>query len=84
VDSRKIVEIQSKYDVKGVTPLGDDINLITYQKRNDEDKSYKPNVSIAISAMITANSRLWMYQFKNENVLYTDTDSIDTTEITKT
>ena len=81
VNNNEIIELQRKYNIKALTPLGNNINLISYTKNNEKDLDFAPNVSIAISAMITSNARLWMYQFKNNKVLYTDTDSIDTTQL---
>lgn len=81
VNNNEIIELQRNYNIKALTPLGENINLISYTKKMENDFTYSPNVSIAISAMITSKARLWMYKFKNNSVLYTDTDSIDTTEL---
>ena len=69
--------------------LGEDNKLVTYEKfdlkrleqyENDFQESNSANVSIPISAAITAYARIHMSQFKIPNqdfkLFYTDTDSI--------
>ena len=75
----EVAELLKSKNIKSLIPLTDDINLLSYSESEIESVLKSPNVSIAISALITSMARVWMYQFKDKNTIYTDTDSIDTT-----
>jgi hypothetical protein len=94
LDSHKIIDNDQidfyldNYNIKEFIDLKNDKSLIVYSLPNivDDDKFINkkwqkvPNISVAISAFITANARLHMSQFKNNpnfNLYYSDTDSID-------
>ena len=79
VDDVKTLELANKYTINNVLNLENGKNLVSYKPVNDSlDLNISPNVSVAISANITANARVWMSKFKKKGILYTDTDSIDT------
>jgi hypothetical protein len=74
-------------NVLDILELGDNISLITYIPKNDNDldslfnNMTNFNISIAISAAITAYARIHMSVFKDPNkthfnLFYSDTDSI--------
>jgi hypothetical protein len=81
VNDTEIIKLQHNYRIKDLTPLEDNKNIISYNKAIGSYFTYSPNVITAISAMITSNARLWMYQFKNNSLLYTDIYTIYTTEL---
>lgn len=74
-----------KKNITSIDNLGNGKLLITYNKDNREDLTDEVNfthlnVSICISAAITAYARVFMSQFKNNpdfTLYYSDTDSID-------
>jgi len=57
----------------------DDYFLVEFENINDNNEDSTHNISVAIAAAITAYSRIYMTQFKNNpkiNLYYSDTDSI--------
>jgi len=79
VDDKKVLELVKYYTINSLINLGNGKNLVSYKINNDSiDTNKNPNVSIVVSANITANARTWMNQFKQKNLFYSDTDSIDT------
>ena len=87
VDNTKLIEMMEDNNILNIMHLGDDNHLITFianKKANDNDSLFNSmtnlNISISLSAAITAYARIHMSQFKrsdNEyNLLYSDTDSI--------
>jgi hypothetical protein len=87
VDNKKLIEMMEDNNILDIMNLGDDSYLITYipnNKDNDDDSLFNNmthfNISISLSAAITAYARIHMSQFKKSNnkykLLYSDTDSI--------
>jgi hypothetical protein len=87
VDNKKLIEMMEDNNILDIMNLGDDSYLITYipnNKDNDDDSLFNNmthfNISISLSAAITAYARIHMSQFKRKNneynLLYSDTDSI--------
>ena len=86
VDNNELYEMIEHNNILDIMNLDDDINLITFIPTNDnnEDSLFnsmtKFNISISLSAAITAYARIHMSQFKSEynsyNLYYSDTDSI--------
>jgi len=71
----------NKYDVASVITLNTGKELISYNSKdscnNDDNSLTTLNISIPISAAITAYARMIMTEYKqNYNIYYTDTDSI--------
>lgn len=78
-DNFKLLDLAKKHTINNIIDLGNDKILISYKFNNDSiDLNKNPNISIPVSANITANARVWMSQFKKEGLFYSDTDSIDT------
>lgn len=78
-DNFKLLDLAKKHTINNIIDLGNDKILISYKFINDSiDLNKNPNISIPVSANITANARVWMSQFKKEGLFYSDTDSIDT------
>lgn len=74
--------ICSEYEVTNVLYLSPEKELISYKKQS-KDLSV-PNISIPISAAVTAYARMRMTPYKTLSsfqLCYTDTDSIDINEI---
>lgn len=88
VDNNELYEMIEHNNILDIMNLNDDINLITFipisTNDNNEDSLFnnmtKFNISIFLSAAITAYARIHMSQFKDENnpydLYYSDTDSI--------
>ena len=87
VNNKKLIEMMEDNNILDVMHLGEDNHLITYipnKKDNNYDSLFNNitslNISISLSAAITAYARIHMYQFKKSNndynLLYSDTDSI--------
>ena len=86
VDNNELYEMIEHNNILDIMNLDDDINLITFIPTNDnnEDSLFnsmtKFNISISLSAAITAYARIHMSQFKSDyssyNLYYSDTDSI--------
>ena len=81
-DNSNLLDLATKFSINNVIKLGKDKILVSYILDKDNyNKFNNSNISIPISANITANARIWMYQFKNEDLFYSDTDSIDTSRL---
>jgi hypothetical protein len=89
VTNDELYEMMEHNNILDVLNFDDDLNLITYipnnKDKDDNDNSLfndmtKFNISISLSAAITAYARIHMSQFKNVNnsyeLYYSDTDSI--------
>ena len=87
VDNNELYEMIEHNNIMNITNLDDDLNLITYIPTSDDNvdslfnNMTKFNISISISAAITAYARIHMSQFKSDfnekyNLYYSDTDSI--------
>jgi hypothetical protein len=87
VDNSELNDWMENNNVLDILELGDNISLITYIPQNDNDldslfnNMTNFNISISISAAITAYARIHMSEFKNPNLtffnlFYSDTDSI--------
>jgi hypothetical protein len=87
VNNKELIEMMEDNNIFDIMDLGDDSYLITYipnNKDNDDDSLFNNmthfNISISLSAAITAYARIHMSQFKKSNnkykLLYSDTDSI--------
>jgi hypothetical protein len=67
--------------IQDIIDLGNGKELISYVvSQNDLDINQSANVSVVVSAAVTASARIHMSQFKTDskfNLFYTDTDSID-------
>ena len=81
VSEKESYSIIKKYNVKDIIDLKNG-NFFIYYDLDIEDKDVElnKNNSVSISAAITAYGRMYMSQFKNEFTLYSDTDSLDSTE----
>ena len=78
IDNEDSIEFHLNHKVTNVLDLHNGKELVTYLDLNNEDINL--NISIAISASVTAFARVHMSQFKtmkNITLYYTDTDSID-------
>jgi len=68
VDDVKTLELANKYTINNVLNLENGKNLVSYKASNDSlDLNISPNVSVAISANITANARVLMSKLKKKN-----------------
>jgi len=87
VSNQELNDMMSQNNILDILHLDDDIHLITYipiNNENDEDSLFNNmtnfNISIPLSAAITAYARIHMSQFKDVNnhynLYYSDTDSI--------
>ena len=72
-----------KIEVGNFEELGDDLVLVSYLDTSKYDgldfNTIEPNISIGIASAITAYSRMFMAQFKNNSnftLYYSDTDSV--------
>lgn len=82
LENSKAKEIYSKVDITNVLDLKNGKELISFYNSNlDSDTDYNiKNISVAVSAIVTASARIHMTRFKTDNnltIYYTDTDSID-------
>jgi hypothetical protein len=78
--NKQIFKFYNKYNITNIIDLNNGKELISFfdDINNNNDKSL--NISIPISLAVTAYSRIFMSQFKNnpEYILYySDTDSLD-------
>lgn len=78
VTTEESLKIIKDFTVNSIINLNNGKNIISYLPYKDNLNNIKANISVSISACITANARVFMHQFKNDNVYYSDTDSIDT------
>jgi DNA polymerase type B, organellar and viral len=87
VNNDELYEMMEHNNIMDVLNLDEDINLITYipKTKDDNENSLfndmtKFNISISLSAAITAYARIHMSQFKSKynsyDLYYSDTDSI--------
>jgi len=88
VDNDELYEMMEHNNILDIMNFDENLNLITYipnNKNNDDENSLfnnmtKFNISISLSAAITAYARIHMSEFKGEHNLYdlyySDTDSI--------
>ena len=80
VTNDQALSFHKKYDISNVLDLQNGKELISYFNNINKESNNKLNISIPISAAITAYARIHMSQFKtmkNTTLFYTDTDSID-------
>lgn len=74
-------DFENKYLDKIIDKIDLDSHWLIFFESDEDQEELEHNVSIGISAAITAYSRVHMSQFKNNpdiNLYYTDTDSIYT------
>jgi len=80
----KATDIYTKMNVTNVLDLKNGKEILTYYKDNSENSDIInniniKNISVVVSAVVTASARIHMSQFKTDkslNIYYTDTDSI--------
>lgn len=81
LNNDKATELYAKLNISNVLDLKNGKELISfYNDVSDEENNNIKNISVVISAVVTASARIHMTQFKtdkNLTVYYTDTDSID-------
>jgi hypothetical protein len=86
VSNEESLKLYSKFDVKDIIDFQNGKELIThinkpYTTDTTERNFDIKNISIVVSAIVTASARIHMTQFKtikNLTIYYTDTDSIAT------
>jgi DNA polymerase type B, organellar and viral len=83
INSKDSLDFQNKNLITNVIDLKNGRELISFFEENewsDEVSKKSLNISVSVSAAVTASARIHMSQFKNMKDLtlyYTDTDSID-------
>lgn len=88
IDDEELEDYIDEYEVNNIIQFNNKKLLISYIDKTALNKKLLkfakknvPNVSVAIASAITANSRIFMSQFKNIpnlKIYYTDTDSLFT------
>jgi len=78
----KAVKLYSNFNITNIIDLKNGKELISYFKpHSDSDLNFNiKNISVVVSAIVTASARIHMTQFKVDKsltIFYTDTDSID-------
>jgi hypothetical protein len=82
--NEKAIKLYPKIDVTNVLDLKNGKELISFFKQSSfetEDNEFNiKNISVVVSSVVTASSRIYMSKFKTDNrytIFYSDTDSID-------
>ena len=82
VSEKESLKIIRNYNVNEIIDLNNGTFFISYTILEEpSDQVKQQNNSVVISSAVTAYSRIFTSPFKNDQLLYFDTDSIDTTEI---
>jgi len=82
--NEKAIKLYPKIDVTNVLDLKNGKELISFFKQSSfetEDNEFNiKNISVVVSSVVTASSRIYMSKFKTDNrytIFYSDTDSIN-------